>query len=48
MSELKDNFAKRTSEAEVLKTELKKAEDTLFISKNLLDKLGDENERWQD
>jgi len=45
--QLKDNFGKRTSEAEALKLQLKKAEDTLAVAQSLLGKLSDEKNRWE-
>lgn len=44
---LKEEFAARTSEAEVLKTHLKKAIEKLEMAMKLLGKLGDEETRWQ-
>ena len=45
--QLKDNFGQRTSEAEALKIQLKKAEDTLGVAQSLLGKLSDEKNRWE-
>jgi len=45
--QLKDNFGQRTSEAEALKLQLKKAEETLGVAQNLLGKLSDEKNRWE-
>lgn len=47
VKELKEDFAKKTSETELLKNELKKAQDILDSAKNLLGKLDDEKVRWQ-
>lgn len=47
VKELKESFAKKIAEAELLKNELKKAEDTLKSAKSLLTKLDDERIRWQ-
>jgi dynein heavy chain 2 len=44
---LKEDFGKKTSEAEILKTDLRKAEETVSLATNLLDKLSDEKVRWQ-
>lgn len=43
---MKEDFGTKTSEAEILKTDLKKAEETVKLAKNLLDKLADEKTRW--
>jgi len=43
---LKADFGNKTSEAEILKTDLRKAEETVTLAKNLLDKLADEKTRW--
>eukprot|EP00698_Gefionella_okellyi_P019038 TRINITY_DN5781_c1_g2_i1.p1 TRINITY_DN5781_c1_g2~~TRINITY_DN5781_c1_g2_i1.p1 ORF type:complete len:3148 (-),score=914.00 TRINITY_DN5781_c1_g2_i1:20-9082(-) len=45
--ELKENFGRRTAEAESLKITLKKAQDTVQIAQSLLDKLGGERDRWE-
>jgi len=47
VTSLKENFGQRTSEAEALKLQLKKAEDTLGVAQSLLGKLGDEKNRWE-
>ena len=44
---LKVDFASKTAEDEKLRAELKKAEETLYLAKNLLDKLHDEKIRWE-
>lgn len=44
---LKKNFAQKTQVAEVLKADLQKAEHTLSLARNLLDKLEDERVRWE-
>lgn len=44
---LNNDFAQKTQEAESLKFDLKKAEDTLFAAQNLLSQLSGENERWR-
>jgi dynein heavy chain 2 len=44
---LKDNFAKRTAEAEALKADLRKAEETLGSAQELLGKLSGEKDRWE-
>lgn len=44
---LNQNFAKKTQEAESLKFDLKRAEDTLFAAQKLLQQLSGENERWK-
>jgi dynein heavy chain 2, cytosolic len=44
---LNENFAQKTQEAESLKFDLKKAEDTLFAAQSLLGQLSGENERWK-
>jgi dynein heavy chain 2, cytosolic len=44
---LNDNFAQKTSEAESLKYDLKRAEDTLHAAQSLLGQLSGENERWK-
>ena len=44
---MKEDFGRKTSEAEILKTDLKKAEETVGLASNLLDKLSDEKIRWQ-
>ena len=46
--EMKEEFGRRTSEAEALKLNLKKAEDQLEAAERLLDKLGGEKDRWSD
>jgi dynein heavy chain 2 len=46
VQQLKEDFGRKTSEAEILKTDLKKAEETVTLAKNLLDKLADEKTRW--
>lgn len=43
---MKEDFGGKTSEAEILKNDLKKAEETVGLAKNLLDKLADEKTRW--
>ena len=45
VKELKDDFAKRTQEAETLKVSLHKAEETLGPAQTLLEKLGGERDR---
>jgi dynein heavy chain 2 len=47
VSVLNDNFAGKTAEAESLKIDLKKAEDTLHAAQSLLQQLSGENERWR-
>ena len=47
VSVLKDDFSAKTSKAETLKLDVKKAEDTLSLAQNLLGKLGEERDRWQ-
>ena len=47
VSILKDEFSARTSEAEILKSNLKKAVEKLDIAMKLLGKLGDEEIRWK-
>ncbi|CAD8135851.1 unnamed protein product [Paramecium octaurelia] len=47
VQELKNNFASKTSEAELLKRDLEKAEQTVSLASNLLDKLSGEKVRWQ-
>jgi uncharacterized small protein (DUF1192 family) len=44
---LNENFAHKTQEAESLKFDLKKAEDTLFAAQSLLGQLSGENDRWK-
>ena len=44
--DLKQDFAKRTGEAEALKISVKRAMDTLEAAQNLLGKLGGEKGRW--
>lgn len=44
---LRDNFSKRTSEAEALKVDLQQAEGTLNQAQTLLGKLGGEKQRWE-
>ena len=44
---MKDDFSARTSEAEILKSNLKKAVEKLEIAMKLLGKLGDEETRWK-
>ena len=44
--ELKQDFAKRTGEAEALKISVKRAMDTLEAAQNLLSKLSGEKGRW--
>lgn len=44
---LKEDFSSRTSEAEILKSHLKKAVEKLDIAMRLLGKLGDEESRWK-
>ena len=44
--ELRDDFSKRTAEAEALKVSLKQAEGTLTSAQTLLEKLGGERGRW--
>ncbi|EGR34655.1 hypothetical protein IMG5_004580 [Ichthyophthirius multifiliis] len=44
---LKDNFSQKTSEAQKLKSDLKKEEETLNIASSLLSKLADEKIRWE-
>lgn len=46
MSTLKQDFAKKTAEAESLRASVEKAEATLASAVNLLDKLGGEKTRW--
>jgi dynein heavy chain 2 len=45
--EMKLEFGRRTSEAEALKLNLKKAQDSLFAAERLLGKLGGEKDRWK-
>jgi dynein heavy chain 2 len=45
---MKEEFGRRTSEAEALKLNLKKAEDQLEAAERLLGKLGGEKDRWSD
>ena len=45
--ELRENFSKRTSEAEALKVNLQQAEGTLNQAQTLLGKLGGEKQRWE-
>ncbi|KAL4440929.1 hypothetical protein ABPG74_009342 [Tetrahymena malaccensis] len=47
VEQLKQDFASKTSQAEILKNELKKQEETLAVASSLLDKLGDEKVRWE-
>ena len=46
VQELKNDFAKRTAEAETLKASLQKAEDVLSSAQEMLDKLSGERTRW--
>src|SRR4051812_27324345 len=46
VSELKQDFAKRTAEAESLKAKLSQVETTLSSARNLLEKLSGEKARW--
>ena len=46
--EMKEEFGRRTSEAEALKLNLKKAEDQLEAAERLLGKLGGEKDRWSE
>ena len=46
--EMKNEFGRRTSEAEALKLNLKKAEDQLYAAERLLGKLGGEKDRWSE
>jgi len=46
VKELKDNFARKTAEAERLKQSLQKAEDVLGAALELLEKLSGERTRW--
>ncbi len=46
MAELKQDFAKRTAEAESLRAKVDKAEATLESARSLLGKLGGERDRW--
>jgi dynein heavy chain 2 len=46
VEELKNNFAAKTSEAELLRRDLEKAEQTVSLATNLLDKLSGEKVRW--
>lgn len=46
VQQLKEDFGGKTQEAEILKFDLKKAEETVGLAKNLLDKLADEQTRW--
>ena len=46
VSVLNENFAQKTAEAESLKLDLKKAEETLHAAESLLNQLSGENERW--
>jgi hypothetical protein len=43
---LKGVFAAKTGEAQVLKNELERAQNTLNAAKGLLNKLEDERNRW--
>ena len=45
---MKEEFGRRTSEAEALKLNLKKAEDQLEAAERLLGKLGGEKDRWSE
>ena len=45
---LKNEFGRRTGEAEALKLSLKKAEDQLEAAESLLGKLGGEKDRWSE
>ena len=47
VEQLKNNFAKKTQEAETLKSALAKAIDTLKAAQNLLGKLSGEKVRWE-
>lgn len=46
--ELKEDFARKTGEAESLKIRLKRAQDTLSAAESLLGKLSGEKDRWKD
>ena len=46
--ELKNEFGRRTGEAEALKISLKKAEDQLEAAQRLFGKLGGEKDRWSE
>ena len=46
--DLKNEFSRRTGEAEALKLSLKKAEDQLNAAERLLGKLGGEKSRWEE
>ena len=46
--DLKNEFGRRTGEAEALKLSLKKAEDQLEAAERLLGKLGGEKTRWEE
>mmetsp|Transcript_33539 Transcript_33539/g.74227 ORF Transcript_33539/g.74227 Transcript_33539/m.74227 type:complete len:2007 (+) Transcript_33539:3-6023(+) len=46
VSTLRNDFAKKTSEAETLRSSLEKAEATVSAARSLLDKLGGEKSRW--
>ena len=46
--ELRDDFSKRTAEAEALKVSLQKAEETLGAAQTLLEKLSGERGRWEE
>ena len=46
--ELRDDFSKRTAEAEALKVSLQKAEETLRAAQTLLEKLSGERGRWDE
>ena len=48
VNELQDDFARKTSAAEILKKELNSAIETLKTAETLLEKLGGERTRWQD
>ena len=47
VEQLKEDFGKRTSEAEKLKNELNSAEVTLSSAQELLTKLSGEKQRWE-
>ena len=47
VEQLKEDFSKRTSEAEKLKSELASAEGTLSSAQELLGKLSGEKKRWE-
>ena len=47
VEQLRQDFAMKTQEAEILKADLRKANETLILAKTLLDKLGDEKVRWE-